>query len=62
VAEQRLEASPFGADTRSEWALPALGLADLASAFLEPDPTVEWGTGRIAAVRQSLATLSVPEA
>ncbi len=36
-------------------------LAGLTSAFLEPDPAVEWDTGRIAAVRQALAALSVPE-
>ncbi len=62
VAEQRLEASPFGADTPGKWSLPALGLAGLASAFLEPDPAVEWDAERIAAVRQALVTLSVPEA
>jgi AcrR family transcriptional regulator len=62
VAEQRIEASPFGAQAPGEWSLPALGLAGLASAFLEPDPTVEWDAGRIAAVRQGLAALSVPEA
>jgi len=38
IAEQRIEASPFGAIDRDEWSLPALGLAGIASAFLEPDP------------------------
>jgi AcrR family transcriptional regulator len=61
IAEQRVEASPFGAPTQAEWSLPALGLAGLASAFLEPDPAVEWDAGRIAAVRRGLATLSYPE-
>ena len=62
VAEQRIEASPFGAQGQGQWSLPALGLAGLASAFLEPDPAVEWDAGRIAAVRQALATLTVPDA
>ena len=62
VAGQRIEARPFGADARGRWSLPALGLAGLASAFLEPDPAVEWDAGRIAAVRQALATLTVPDA
>ena len=62
VAAQRIEARPFGADARGRWSLPALGLAGLASAFLEPDPAVEWDAGRIAAVRQALATLTVPDA
>jgi hypothetical protein len=61
VAEQRIEASPFGAQGQGQWSLPALGLAGLASAFLEPDPAVDWDTGRIAAVRQGLGALSVPE-
>ena len=62
VAGQRIEARPLGADARGRWSLPALGLAGLASAFLEPDPAVEWDAGRIAAVRQALATLTVPDA
>ncbi len=60
VAGHRIEASPFGAPAQDEWSLPALGLGALASAFLEPDPAVKWTTERIAAVRQGLATLSVP--
>jgi AcrR family transcriptional regulator len=62
VAGRRIEASPFGVQAEGEWSLPALGLAGLASAFLEPDPAVNWDTGRITAVRQGLAALSVPEA
>ena len=61
VAEHRIEASPFGAQARGEWSPPALGWPAVTSAFLEPDPAVEWDTGRIAAVRQALAALSVPE-
>jgi AcrR family transcriptional regulator len=62
VAEQRVEAGPFGASVRGEWSLPALGLGGIASAFLEPDPAVEWDAERIAAVRQALAVLALPDA
>ncbi len=62
VAEQRIEASPFGASAQGEWSLPALGLGGIASAFLEPDPAVEWDAGRIAAARQALAALALPDA
>ncbi len=62
VAGQRIEASPFGASAPGEWSLPALGLGGIASAFLEPDPVVEWDAERIAAVRQALAALALPDA
>ncbi len=57
IAAQRTEASPFGAATREEWSLPAIGLSSIASAFLEPDPGVVWDEARLAVVRQSLAAL-----
>lgn len=62
VATHRAQASPFGAAGTDEWSLPALGLASIASAFLEPDPVVEWDAGRIASVRRALADLAVPDA
>ncbi|MGD0927796.1 MAG: TetR/AcrR family transcriptional regulator [Streptosporangiaceae bacterium] len=58
IATQRTEASPFGAAAREEWSLPAIGLASIASALLEPDPGVIWDEPRLAAVRQSLAALA----
>jgi AcrR family transcriptional regulator len=58
IATQRTEASPFGAAAREEWSLPAIGLASIASALLEPDPGVIWDEARLAAVRQSLAALA----
>jgi len=61
AAEQRIAANPFGALTRDEWSLPGLGLAAVASAFLEPDPAVRWDAGHTAAVRRALATWSEPE-
>jgi AcrR family transcriptional regulator len=61
VAECRITARPFGAADPGEWSLPALGLAGLASAYLEPDPDVAWDAERIASVRHALAEWAVPE-
>jgi AcrR family transcriptional regulator len=60
IAAHRAEASPFGAAAAGEWSLPALGFAGLASAFLEPDPAIEWDDERLASVRQALGRLAVP--
>jgi AcrR family transcriptional regulator len=62
VGESRLTASPFGAAEPAEWSLPALGLAGLAWACLEPDPEVSWDAGRIAVARGSLAEWATPSA
>ena len=61
LAARRIAASPFGAASTNEWSLPALGLASIASAFLEPDPAVEWDAERVVSVRQALSTLSMPD-
>ena len=42
VAAQRFPARPFGAAQPAEWSAAALGAASIASAFLEPDPAIEW--------------------
>jgi AcrR family transcriptional regulator len=60
IAAHRRLASPFGAASQDEWSLPAIGLAGIASAFLEPDPSVEWDDERIAGVRAELAALTAP--
>jgi AcrR family transcriptional regulator len=62
LATYRAQARPSGAAGEEEWSLPALGLAGIASAFLEPDPGVEWDAGRIASLRRTLGSLSVPGA
>jgi AcrR family transcriptional regulator len=62
VAEGRVEASPFGAAETAEWSLPALGLAGLALACLEPDPEIKWDAERIASARRAVAEWAVPEA
>ncbi len=56
-AGRRTRATPFGAASEAEWSLPALGLASIASAFIEPDPDVRWDPQRIATVRHALASL-----
>lgn len=60
IAEARTEARPFGAARPAEWSLPALGLAGIASSFLEPDPEVTWDAARVDAVRRAMASLTVP--
>jgi AcrR family transcriptional regulator len=62
IAGHRILASPFGAAAQEEWSLPATGLAGLASAFLEPDPAIQWDDERLAAVRQALTALTPPDA
>ncbi len=62
IAEQRSQASPFGAARMEEWSLPAVGLASIATACLEPDPAIEWDEERIAVVRQGLTALDLPGA
>jgi AcrR family transcriptional regulator len=61
LATHRTQASPFGAATRDEWSLAALGAASIASALLEPDPTIEWDDERLARLRQGLSRLSLPD-
>jgi len=60
LGQQRIAARPLPAAVTADWSLPALGLASVASAFIEPDPDVEWNETRIAAVKQALATLALP--
>ena len=61
LARQRAQASPFGAAGKDEWSLPAMGIASIASAFLEPDPAIEWDDERVASVRQALAAGALPD-
>jgi len=62
IAAHRVQASPFGAEGTHEWSLAGLGLASIATAFLEPDPAIEWDNERIAHVRQALSSLPPPDA
>jgi len=61
IAGDRVRARPFGAAGEEEWSLPALGLASVATAFLEPDPAITWDDGRLTAVREALASWSPPD-
>lgn len=58
LVEARLDASPFGARGTDGWSLAATGMAAVAFAFFEPDPTLKWGPERVARLRQALADLS----
>ena len=60
LATHRTQATPFGAATRDEWSLAALGVASIASALLEPDPAIEWDDQRLARLRQVLSSLTLP--
>ncbi|MGW4065134.1 TetR/AcrR family transcriptional regulator [Amycolatopsis sp. NPDC004747] len=60
IAERRTAARPFGATRQAEWSVPALGLAGIASSFLEPDPDVTWDAERSGAVLRAMASLTVP--
>jgi len=61
IAGHRVQASPFGAVSRDEWSWPAMGLAGLASAFLEPNPEIQWDDDRLASVRRALRTWAPPD-
>ncbi len=54
LATRRVTTRPFGASQAAEWSIPALSLACVAMAFLEPDPAVEWNDARIATIREAL--------
>lgn len=55
VVDLRVVSKPFGTSRIVDWSLPALGIAGLASSFLEPDPEIDWTDDRIASVRHQLA-------
>ncbi|MBO3752700.1 TetR/AcrR family transcriptional regulator [Streptosporangiaceae bacterium NEAU-GS5] len=60
VAVHETVAAPFGAAGEDAWSLPAIGLAAIATAFLEPDPAVdvdvEWDEQRLADIGRALDT------
>ena len=62
IATHRFQARPFEANAEAEWSITAMGTAILATAFLEPDPTVEWNDKRIASVRTALDLWAPPRA
>jgi hypothetical protein len=60
-ASQREPGRPFGAAARADRALPSLGIAALATAFLEPNPEVTWDEWRLAEAREELTHLRIGE-
>jgi AcrR family transcriptional regulator len=60
VATHRTIAKPFGATNEDSWSLPATGMAGLAMAFLEPDPTTQWNNDRLAQVHRTLDAWVTP--
>lgn len=55
LTTRRMRARPFGAAEVAEWSQPALGIANTAMGFLEPDPAIEWTEQRLRSVRHTLA-------
>lgn len=62
IATDSAHAAPFGAARKNEWSQPALGIAAIATSFLEPDPTIEWDEQRIVTIRQELTAQTWPRA
>jgi AcrR family transcriptional regulator len=62
VAAHRVQANPFGAVSREEWSLAAIGIASIASAFLEPDSDIEWDDERLANAQNELRSWVAPPA
>ena len=60
LASKRLVGTLPGSVGSAELSLPAVGLAGIADAFVEPDPAVVWDADRIGAVRQQLVALDLP--
>jgi len=58
LGQQRASTGPLAGAPTADWSLPALGLASVATAFIEPDPEVRWDRDRIANVRQVFAALA----
>jgi len=54
IATHLTVASPFGAAGKDQWSLPAIGIASIATAFLEPDPTTRWDDQRLAEIHRAL--------
>jgi AcrR family transcriptional regulator len=61
IATRLTSASPFGAAGENQWSLPAIGIASIATAFLEPDPTARWDDDRLADIHRVLDTWETPD-
>ncbi|WP_017623879.1 TetR/AcrR family transcriptional regulator [Nocardiopsis chromatogenes] len=54
LSSQTVHTDALGVPGGTDWSLPALALASVATAFLEPDPRVEFDDARIEEVRRVL--------
>jgi len=61
VAARLTVTSPFDATGTDPWSLPAIGMASIATAFLEPDPTAEWNDQRLAEIHRVLDAWVIPD-
>jgi AcrR family transcriptional regulator len=61
IATHLTVASPFGAAGKDPWSLAAIGIASIAMAFLEPDPTTEWDDQRLAEIHRALDAWQAPD-
>jgi AcrR family transcriptional regulator len=61
IADHATVASPFGAAGKDKWSLAAIGIAGIAMAFLEPDPTATWDDQRLAEIHRALDAWAVPD-
>ena len=53
-------ASPFNAAGKQPWSLPAISMASIAMALLEPDPAAEWNEQRLAEIHRTLNAWGSP--
>jgi len=60
IATYRAQASPLGAAGKDEWSLAAIGIASVATAYLEPDLAITWDEQRLTSVRQALSSWAPP--
>jgi hypothetical protein len=57
LAAQRVHAAPFWPVERAEWSLPAMAVASVITALLEPDPEIDWGAERATALRELVSSI-----
>ena len=61
IATHLTVASPLGAAGNDPWSLPAIAMASIAMAFLEPDPTAQWDDQRLAEIHRALDAWVTPD-
>jgi len=61
IATRATVASPVGAAGKEPWSLPAIGMASVAMALLEADPTTDWHDQRLAEIHRTLEAWAPPD-